>query len=484
MKSLFLTAVVVVVASCALAGQSRHAAYVPAARSSVAFAPDPAASVTGVATVAADFNGDGKMDIATTNSKNGGLSIRLGKGDGTFLPSVTYRGGYHYNAILAGDFNGDGKLDVAASLPFLCGGCGGFPSYLLQVFLGAGDGSFKVVVPKTVFYGEPLAAGDFNGDGKLDVLVGNTDYYGEVWDVSVALGNGDGTFTKGAFLGDAVWFTTPALGDLNGDGKVDVVLPALDGTEGNLITYVFLGNGDGSFQAPTSYPSVQNLATRAVLGDFNGDGKLDIATDAVQVLLNNGDGTFTDANVNVRGIANNGGFGGIAAGDFNGDGKADFVASVVVNSAPGAEAFLSNGDGTFKTVDVAGTGILQAANFNDDGKLDLLTSGGVFLQTPASLLPPVLGFGDIPVGTQSSSQILTLTNVGNVAMKINSLQLTGTGASQYSQANNCGTTLGSGKSCQIQVVFAPTVPGNANAAVSVSVPGAPASVSTLLGFGD
>ncbi|HTS37057.1 MAG TPA: FG-GAP-like repeat-containing protein [Candidatus Solibacter sp.] len=480
MKSFWLVAVIVVVSSCAF-GQSGRVGSIPGARTSVAFAPDPAVPATGFGSVAADFNGDGKIDIATTNAKAGGLTIRLGKGDGTFLPAVTYRAGYYYNAVVVGDFNGDGKLDVAASLPFLCGGCGGYGSYLLQVFLGAGDGSFKVLVPKTVFYGEPLAVGDFNGDGKLDVLVGNTDYYGEDWFVSVALGNGDGTFTKGAYLGDAIWFTTPAVGDVNGDGKLDVVLPALDGTEGNLITYVFMGNGDGSFQTPATYSSSQNLATRAVVADFNGDGKLDIATDAVQVLMNNGDGTFTDAGVDVRGIAGNGTFGGIVAGDFNDDGKVDFAASVSVNAAPGGNVFLSNGDGTFKIVDVPAAGILQAANFNNDGKLDLLTSGGVFLQTPASLLPPFLGFGEIPVNTQTSAQTLTLTNVGNVSMKINNVQLTGTGASQYRQSNNCGTALGAGKTCQIQVVFAPTVPGTANAAVSVSVPGAPASVSTLLG---
>ena len=86
---------------------------------SVAMAQDPAVPATGQATVTADVNGDGKMDLATTTGKNGGITIRLGKGDGTFMPAVTYQPRYYYNAIVAGDFNGDGKVDLAVSFPFL-----------------------------------------------------------------------------------------------------------------------------------------------------------------------------------------------------------------------------------------------------------------------------------------------------------------------------------------------------------------------------
>jgi hypothetical protein len=96
---------------------------------SVAMALDPAVAATGQATVSADFNGDGILDLATTSGTNGGVTVRLGKGDGTFAAGATYHVGHFYNAIVAGDFNGDGNIDLAVSMPYLCGGCGGFPSY-------------------------------------------------------------------------------------------------------------------------------------------------------------------------------------------------------------------------------------------------------------------------------------------------------------------------------------------------------------------
>jgi uncharacterized protein (DUF2141 family) len=465
----------ILLASATLVAQSNSAPR--QATKSVAMALDPAVAAPGRATVSGDFNGDGKMDLATTNNKDGGLTVRLGKGDGTFLPGVTYRSGYRYNAVVLGDFNGDGKLDLAVSLPTLCGACGGYPSYQLQVFLGVGDGTFTFIAPKYPFYGLPLAAGDFNGDGKLDLIVTSTDYYGEDWYPYIVLGNGDGTFKKGASLStDALALTYPAVGDLNGDGKLDIVLPISDYYEGVAID-VFLGNGDGTFSSPVQYPA---SAYTAAVADVNGDGKLDIVTDGIQVLLNNGDGTFTaDANVNVNATGLNA---GVVTGDFNGDGKVDFAVGAFSYTVVAGLVFLNNGDGTFQTVEIPGAGMLQAANFNQDGKLDLLTTQGILLQTPASLVPLFVNFNDVPINTTTAPQTITLTNVGNVPMTIKSLQLTG--SPQFSQTNNCGATLASGRSCQFQVVFAPTATGSVTALLSVTVPGAPASTVTFLGYGD
>jgi hypothetical protein len=443
---------------------------------SVAMALDTAVTAPGHATVSADFNGDGIMDLATTNGINGGITIRLGRGNGTFQPPTTYQPRHFYNAIVAGDFNGDGNIDLAVSLPYLCGGCGGFPSYLLYVFLGAGNGSFTLKSPPKIFNGMPLAAGDFNGDGKLDLITTTTDYYGDSWMPAITLGNGDGTFRPGVNLGDTFYLTYPAVGDLNGDGKLDIVMPAFTTYPyGNSITSVYMGIGNGTFATPVSYTSPQEWATTAAVGDFNGDGKLDIVTDGIQVLLNNGDGTFTnDANVNVAGS------GGVAVGDFNRDGKTDFAAGA--NLSYGAYVFLGNGDGTFQTDTVAGAPILQAANFNGDGHLDLLTTGGIFLQTPASLLPSYVNFQDVPLNTVSAPQSLTLTNVGNTVMNIKGLTVTG--PSSFTQTNTCGLSLASGQSCTIQAVFAPTTEGNLSAVISVTVPGVPASTVTLAGYGE
>jgi hypothetical protein len=448
--------------------------------SSVAMALDPAVAAPGYGTVSADFNGDGKMDLATTNSKAGGLTIRLGKGDGTFLPAVNYRIGYYYNAIVAGDFNGDGKVDLAVSLPTLCGGCGGFPTYQLQVFLGAGDGTFTNVAPKYPFAGLPLAAGDFNGDGKLDLIVTNTDYYGDSWVAQIMLGKGDGTFEKGVDLVDTFWPTFPAVGDFNSDGKLDIALPALDNCcgSGNPITYVFLGNGDGTFATPAQYAPSQNWAVSAAVADVNGDGKLDIITDGVQVLLNNGDGTFTnDASVNVRGSSS---IGGVVVGDFNGDGNMDFATGASYVAPYSSFIFLGNGGGTFQMVTVAGSEVSQAADFNQDGKLDLLTTSGIFLQTPAGLSTVYVDFGEVAINAHSTPQTVTLTNVGTTLMTIKSLQLTG---ASFSETTNCSGALAAGKSCEIKIVFTPTALQDYTATLSVTVPGAPPSTVALTGYG-
>src|SRR5579859_3816209 len=315
--------------------------------SGVAMALEPQVINPGPGTVTADFNGDGKLDLATTSNPGGGLTIRLGKGDGTFLPGVTYLANHHYNALVVGDFNGDGKMDIAVSLPFLCGGCGGEPSYLLQMFLGAGDGTFTHVAPKTVFYGLPLAAGDFNGDGKLDLIVTGTDYNGEFWYPLIALGNGDGTFQKGASLAVMNQFSYPAVGDFNGDGKLDIAMPDLDTFQGSPITSVYLGNGDGTFATPVAYAGNENTISTAAVADVNNDGKLDIINDSIQVLLGNGDGTFK---ANGMAVATNT-VAGIVVGDFNGDGKIDFASRANPTNAPyGNIMFLGLGDGSFQVL--------------------------------------------------------------------------------------------------------------------------------------
>jgi hypothetical protein len=225
--------------------------------------------------------------------------------------------------------------------------------------------------------GPPLsvAVGDFNGDGKLDLAVANP----SSGNVSVLLGYGDGTFQ--AAVSYPVGGCGPsaiAVGDFNGDGKLDLAV-AWDLVYTAAYVTVLLGNGDGTFQTAVSYPVGANPSSVAV-GDFNGDGKLDLAvansnlngianesSTSVSVLLGNGDGTFQTA-VNYPAGTNPI---SVAVGDFNGDGKPDLV---VANAYGGVTVLLGNGNGTFQTpvshpVD-GNPNSVAVGDFNGDGKLD------------------------------------------------------------------------------------------------------------------
>src|SRR5438552_273323 len=189
-----------------------------------------------------------------------------------------------------------------------------------------------------------VAAGDLNGDGRLDLVVANS----LANSVSVLLGNGDGTFQPArnfdAGLGSGpIWVL---IVDVNGDGKPDILLA----NQSRNAVGVLLGNGDGTFQAPMNFDTAGNLPESIAVGDFNGDGKLDVAvahfySNNVTVLLGNGDGTFQPAYVAAT-FAPDMFLIPVAAGDVNGDGKLDLVTASVGN-VMGA-VLLGNGDGTFR----------------------------------------------------------------------------------------------------------------------------------------
>jgi hypothetical protein len=328
----------------------------------------------------ADFNGDGKLDFAGTQSLGFGTDdaamVQLGNGDGTFEPAITTStqsfGGV---AVIAGDLNGDGLPDLIAVNQ---------NSNDLSVLISKGNGTFAgAVTYSTPAFPSAVAAADFNGDHKLDLAV-----VGVTNTLTVVLGKGDGTLeaARDYQQGDPTDFNftdQPAFGDLNRDGKVDIVVPTVQGAA------VYLNLGAGIFSGPVYY---EPATGSAALGDVNGDGILDLVTisNGVHILLGNGDGTFqAPVTYGFSGLEN-----AVALGDFNGDGKLD-IAGVQLGLAT-VSILLGNGDGTFQAPVVYATkqsnnSEILVADLNHDGKLDLYLTGFNSAPIPGEVL---LGRGD------------------------------------------------------------------------------------------
>jgi hypothetical protein len=369
---------------------------VKAQPSSGSFAQAQGRSLNAYALVTADFNGDGKTDIALSVSDVGVLQVILGNGDGTF------GGGRSDGYLLAspvavGDFNGDGKTDLVVA--------GVFDGGMLSILLGNGDGSMQPPI-KIGMSSFAVVVGDFNGDGKADLAVSGVNT-----GVTILLGKGDGTFQAGTTY--PLGASALLVGDFNGDGKADLAVATATSASVSILP----GNGDGTFQAPviTSVPALGSpmQSNGLVVGDFNQDGKPDLATVSqssplVSVLLGNGDGTFQRP-VTYASLASP--F-SIVVGDFNGDGNPDLAAG---NDSSIAILF-GNGDGTFQAPAVSGATHafnLYAGEFNGDGKTDLVTGGYVLLGTTAGLT-----VGGTPqsttIGTPFPNPLeVTLRNNGN-----------------------------------------------------------------------
>jgi hypothetical protein len=300
--------------------------------------------------IAGDFNGDGKPDLATGNS------VLLGNGNGTLQgnPAVI-AGGYVLSAGVSADFNTDGIPDIAVT-----NGADFNGGTAVSVLLSDGTGrllaenSYSVSLPPYA-----IATSDLNGDGKLDLVVIAADVSG--WSLNVLLGNGDGSFGSPIVVPQGVPNNDVGqiiVVDFNGDHKPDVAVLS----NGELA--IFLGNGDGTFASPVSYFAGSGPSS-LVAADFNNDRKLDVAVSSsagLGILLGNGDGTFQPATFSGQAI------GLSAVADLNGDGNADLIAD--------NEVLLGKGDGTFGKALLTGVypgGPLAVADVNGDGKLDLVT---------------------------------------------------------------------------------------------------------------
>ncbi len=426
--------------------------------STLAFPNSISASQYGPNVVAADFNKDGKPDLAVDNGAS--IQILLGKGDGTFTFKETYSATNNAGYIVAQDIDGDGNIDLYSGTGNN-GTLGGdqFGYNQGYALMGNGDGTFRGA-PSEPFMYSGTNLGDLNGDkitdvvgvnlaGTPGVLTGNS--------FTSYLGDGKGSFTLGATL-DASSLTiggttymvsildSYSVGDINGDGFADLIFigDSSNGTAYNGI-FVATGKGDGSFNTPTFVPTSAAI-TDIRLADMNHDGKLDLVyfynlytnssyTSGVAIQFGNGDGTFhatpqlTPFYTSATGPSYTGAFQVAQIANVNSDGNNDMI--VLSGLSGNAQSFttqvyLGKGDGTFQApIAVAGVtpggfeyptqyAPITLADMNNDGKQDI-----VALQMDPSTqnlqIAIALGNGDgtfrTPVTTTYSSQYVNGTGL-------------------------------------------------------------------------
>jgi hypothetical protein len=368
-----------------------------------------------------DFNGDGKSDLATANF-NSNVSVLLGTGTGSFGAATNFTVGTAPRSVTVGDFNGDGKSDLAVA---------NANSSNVSVLLGTGTGSFGAATNFTVGNGPiSVRVGDFNGDGKSDLATTN----GSGYNVSVILNTtpkitiAPGTNpveggTVGTFI---ISLDTPAptggtVVNFNTTGSTATILADYSLTAGTNITavtantftiaagattatlnvvalsdavndpnetvkvnltsggdYILGYNPSASFTPPTNFAAGSSPISVTV-GDFNGDGKSDLAvanrgSNNVSVLLGTGTGSFGAAtNFSVGNAPSS-----VTVGDFNGDGKSDLA--VANRYGNNVSVLLGTGTGSFGTATNFSVGIFPVSvtvgDFNGDGKSDLATANG------------------------------------------------------------------------------------------------------------
>lgn len=339
--------------------------------------------------VVADFNHDAKPDIAVAHY---GVSVLLGLGNGGFAAPASYSdsasGSVTGTGLAAGDFNNDGNLDLVTSTG--------------SVLLGDGRGGFPARTNfASFFYQAGLAAGDFNGDGNLDLAIAEEGLF-----LRILSGRGDGSFsTSTDYLLPSSSMRDIRVGDTYANGGLDVAV-SLERTGSN--SFCILSNkGDGTFAAPNYYADTRVDSHGSLeLGDFNADGKPDIAvlnTDSYSLTIwtNRGHGNFVRAREYALGFSP----WSIAKGDLNGDGKIDLV----VYGGTTAKLLLGTGDGSFTVFPAVsvpsgayGTAV-AVGSFDGNGTPDLVfvdssgSSVAVMLnQTPPTLqLAPLAGYNQI-----------------------------------------------------------------------------------------
>lgn len=332
--------------------------------------------------VAADFNGDGNLDLAGTRANS--VAVMLGKGDGAFQSIGEFPVGGQAQDIAAGDFNKDGNTDLVVTI--------NTPQISLSLLKGKGNGKFDAPVnhPNVSGFDSPsIAASDLNGDGNLDVVIAHqiscfTAPCNVARTISVMLGNGDATFQPSQEVDVGTGMSRIVVGDFNHDGLKDLGI-AGDSAQ----VYILNGNGDGTFiQQPTIRLIVGNAigvdATDIDIADFNRDMIQDLVVaiglngSRTAILIGKGDGTFQQPTIITDRTLSTPQF--LAVADYNRDGFQDIALAMGDGTRGLMQILHGNGDGTFQPPlhylvppprsSISG-GSLMSADFNKDGRTDI-----------------------------------------------------------------------------------------------------------------
>jgi len=328
----------------------------------------------------ADLDGDGIQDLATANSGENSISVLLGTGQGGFALPVHYAGALSPQCVAVGDVNGDGRPDLISA---------NRGSNSISILMGIGGGSFGGRIDLDTRFGPySVAAGDLNRDGKLDIVSASVTFFSDYETgftsdssrVGVFLGNGDGSFGPRMDFVASAPPRSIAIGDLNSDGLLDVALANFHPDYGTYVS-IMLGNGDGSLRAEAGLYGIGLGPSTIAIGDLNGDGKPDLvatspADNRACVLMGNGDGTLSALRFYDTGPCPM----SVVIADLNRDNRLDLV--TVNSSRPSMpegpstiSVLLGNGDGTFGPRRDFGTGYssfaLGVADLNADGALDV-----------------------------------------------------------------------------------------------------------------
>jgi len=426
-------------------------------------ASSPAAGSSPNSVAVADVSGDGVPDLVIANNGStgtNGLSVLFGNGNGTFQTAVNYSTGSGPYAVAIADFNGDGYPDIAVADE---------NSDTLTILLNNGTGQFTVgTSPATGHMPISVVAGDFNGDGIVDLAVSNNNLTGP-GSVSILIGNGNGTFQPAVSYAVHNQPTQIVAGDFNGDGIMDLAVADAAPTANDVS--ILLGNGDGMFTVQSTYPAVGTHPNSLAVGDFNGDGNLDLAvanitSQNVTILLGNGNGTFINELASpATGVTPF----AIAAGDFNSDGKQDLVAANAGSNT--VSYFAGNGDGTFHAGSSFSTGSdptgLAAGDFNGDGKLDIVTANSftndasVLLNASTVSATATLNNVSVPGGGSHDVEASYPGDTYNVSSNSTTVSLAGTPIPTATSISvSPATTVPAGISLQLSAAVTPATADN------------------------